>query len=291
MRRRLAHNRSVKKLRRRLAVLRATHRWRPGHIRLAQSGSVVYVDPKDPRGWQIVLGLGRGHQPALIALWRKVTALADADLVIDVGANYGEFTLSGSYRAGTRVIAIEPNPAVAEYLRRSIADHQNADQIERHEVIVSDRGGVETELRIHPEWSGSASVALDGDDLASVTVPTQTLDQLCPEVTASMSIVLKIDVEGWERHVISGASTAIGRAGSVTAIVEFAPDHLRRADTDPAALFARLLTVGPCHSVSWEGDIEAVQACPDTVTDLLVTSNPAVARWLDAQQRTHDHRR
>ena len=66
----LRSNPSVRRIHRRLAVVRRTGRLHPNWIPLAATGRRIYVDRADARGAEIVRGLGRGHQPALIELWQ-----------------------------------------------------------------------------------------------------------------------------------------------------------------------------------------------------------------------------
>lgn len=266
----------LRRTKRRLLIVGATRRWRPDHIDLALSGNRIYVDTHDPRGWEIVRGLGRGHQPALLGLWRQAIEALAPHVVVDVGANYGELFLSGSYPSA-RAIAIEPNPTVAARLARSIAAHPDHERMELHELIASDRDGGTAELRIDPRWSGTASLALDGEGLVTVQAPVRTLTSICAEVADGARVLLKIDAEGWEPAVLAGAEEFLRRTGSLVAIIEFEPLHLARSGTDPAQLFARIATLGRCWAVDHPGTMTAVDRPPTQACDLLVISDPSVA--------------
>jgi FkbM family methyltransferase len=279
---RLRHHPTLRRARRRLLLLRRTGAWRPGSIVLAASGRTIHVDPRDPRGWEIVRGLGRGHQPALIALWRRAVEHQGPDLVVDVGANYGELLLSGDYPPTAAVVAVEPNPTVASLLRRSIAEHPHAASMRLEEVIASDRDDGTATLHIDPAWSGSASVALagagrSGRALEQVEVPVRTLDALTADAPDGASLLLKVDAEGWEAAVLAGATGLLERAGAVTALIEFDPDHLRRAGADPAALFATLASVGRCWAVAHDGTATPIDRPPAAPCDVLVASDPELA--------------
>ena len=262
---------------RRIAVLRRTGRWRPDHIDLAASGHRIHVDPRDARGWEIVLGLGRGHQPALIDLWRRsVDALAPT-VVVDVGANYGELVLSPRYPEGTAVHAVEGNPRVAALLERSVAVHPDGVRITVHQVLASDEDGTGT-LHVDPAGSGTASMAPTGSGSLEVTAPVRRLDALASPAGDGVRLLLKVDAEGWERQVFDGAAELLAASGSTILLFEFDPSHLRRAGTDPADLFRRLRAVGPCWAVDWDGASTPVDAAPDDgAVDLVVVSEPAVA--------------
>lgn len=281
-----AVGRSVRRGRKRLAIVRQTGRLHPDHIALAASGHRIYVDPGDRRGREIVDGLGRGHQPALVALWRQAVASLAPDLVIDVGTNYGEFVLNARYAPGTRVIAVEANPRVVPILQRSIDGHPDREQISLHAILASDRDGGTEHLMIDPAWSGSAATSLDrtqaGDGLIDLRVPVRTLDDLLATDGSATpgSLVLKVDTEGSEWQVLAGMSRLLGDARTVVAIVEFDPEHQRRSGNEPDVLFERLASLGRCWAVDWDGTATPCDSLPHRATDLVVVSDGATAAAL-----------
>lgn len=249
---------------------------------MVASGNTIVVDPGDPRGWEIVRGLGRGHQPALIDLWRRAVRALAPDVVVDVGANYGEMVLSGSYPRGTRALAVEANPRVAACLRRGMAAHPDSSRIELHQVLASDVDGGTAILHVDPRWSGSASVALQGDGLVAVEAPVRTIDHLVGGDLTGHDWVVKVDAEGWEAHILRGMHRSLQTAASTVLVVEFDPEHLRRAGTEPGDLFTLVGGIGPCWHIGRDGTLSPAREVPTDPTDLLVCSSLDVARRLDA---------
>jgi len=278
--------RTVRQLRKQAALVRQTGQLRPDHVALAASGHVIYIDRSDRRGLEIVRGAGRGHQPALIALWRRAVAVLEPGLVIDVGANYGELVLNARYPAGSRVLAIEANPRIVPVLRRSLAAHPDAARLELHDVLAGATDDASEELHVDPGWSGSAGTSLDrsvdGSALIEVTVPVRTLDALVGDLARHQSgpLLVKIDTEGSEAQVLAGMATLLAEAPSVVALVEFEPPHLARQGTDPVELFATLRAVGRCWAVDWDGQTSLIETAPTGSGDVLVVSDEAVARAL-----------
>jgi FkbM family methyltransferase len=264
----------------------ATRQLRPDHIALAASGHTIYIDRSDRRGRGIIEGLGRGHQPSMIALWRQLIETASPTLVIDVGANYGELILNARYPDGVRALAIEANARIVPLLRRAISEHPDQERIELHDVLAGDVDHGSDHLRIDPSWSGSAGTSLDdtqdGGDLVELTVPVRTLDALVgvdPRRTGG-PLLVKIDTEGSEAQVLGGMTELLNDTPSLAMLIEFAPNHLQRQGTDPAALFATLQGRGPCWSIDWAGAIVAVHEVPSEPRDILVVSDPELAREL-----------
>lgn len=269
----------LRRARRRARVVQQGRRWRPDHVRLQRSGHLIYVEPRDVRGWKVVEGLGRGHQPALIDLWvRAVDALRPV-VAVDVGANYGEMVLNARYPEGSRAVAVEANPGVAHHLARSLAAHPDRARIELVEALAGLEGGTTATLRVDPRWSGTASTGLGAaDGLLEHSVPVVTLDDLIgapPE-----RLLLKVDTEGAEVPVLEGAARLLAGAGSVVALVEHDPDHLRRHGRSAEELFALLRAVGPCWRVEWDGTTAPAEDAPCDTTDLLAVSDPATAAAL-----------
>lgn len=130
------------------------------------------------------------------------------ELAIDVGANHG--TYSGVIvRHAARLIAAEPNPHLADVLRRRLADAIGAGRAAVLEAALSDGEG-EIRLFVPTGQSGLASVEhgpAAGEDGAYVTVARRRIDDLDLPRTG----FVKIDVEGHESSVVAGARGLLER--------------------------------------------------------------------------------
>lgn len=173
-------------------------------------GHRLYVDPVDERG-QVLIGASGTLTPGSNRLWDAVLALHPWDVVVDVGANYGEMVLGAQMPAGARVICFEPHPGVLPFLRRSIAE--SGLPIEVREVAL---GAVEDEATfvLDTVWSGRSGLAGThrtdaAHRLDMVSVPVRTLDSELRDVldraVDGASICIKVDVEGAEFDFLGGA--------------------------------------------------------------------------------------
>jgi FkbM family methyltransferase len=136
--------------------------------------------------------------------------LAPGDLVVDVGANFGLWSLLAA-RRGCRVVAVEPVPATRALLARNAERNGLADRIELIGAAVSDAAGP-IEIAVPHGESGQASVSADpADSLERHLVEATTLDALIGEGAVRF---LKIDVEGHEPAVLRGAERTL-RGGRV----------------------------------------------------------------------------
>ncbi len=128
-------------------------------------------------------------------------------MALDVGANGGVYAWHMA-RSATGVIAFEPNPHHAAFLQRAFVDRVRVSQ-----VALSDRDGT-ARLRIPVEemQDGRATIEAQNDlgDAASqsVIVSCRRLDGIALPRPVGL---IKIDVEGHELAVLTGASALLAR--------------------------------------------------------------------------------
>ncbi len=137
--------------------------------------------------------------------------------MVDVGANCGLYTLIAAAKCGPfgRVLAIEPDPQMCGYIRKSLLANWVHDRVQINEVAASDVEG-RVELTVLSERRGDTrivslasqnsifqhtkQVASEGFALSARCRP---LDEIIP---ANVAIkLLKIDAEGHEIEVLRGA--------------------------------------------------------------------------------------
>jgi FkbM family methyltransferase len=154
---------------------------------------------------------------SLVAARRELFERRAIDVVIDVGANAGQYgeLLRHEGFAG-RLVSLEPVAEAYEALRR-VAEADGAWTALR--IAASDADG---EVTLHvTEDTRSASVLARNQRFAGrpgwgpradERVPARRLDGLLGElIRAGERPYLKLDVQGYERQVIEGAGDALGR--------------------------------------------------------------------------------
>ncbi len=78
---------------------------------MGPSGHRMYVDPVDERARELIRADGT-LTPGSNRLWDAALALEPWDVVVDIGANYGEMVLGAEVASAARIICFEPNPQV-----------------------------------------------------------------------------------------------------------------------------------------------------------------------------------
>jgi FkbM family methyltransferase len=139
----------------------------------------------------------------------RLLAESEVELVIDVGANRGQYALElRNHGYEGRIVSFEPSSdAYGELELRSAADERW--QVRR--LALSD-GEPSLELGDSDNFGSALPV---GEHLAALFpeavpstlehVPAARLDQVDLELPRAGRTLLKLDVQGWELHVLSGA--------------------------------------------------------------------------------------
>lgn len=136
--------------------------------------------------------------------------LRPGDLFVDAGANIGSYTILASAVCGADTIAIEPDPATLASLQRNVAINGIEGRVTGVECAL---GAVPGMVRFTVGRDTVNRVAVTGDRNTR-EVKVATLDEL---VADRSPVLIKLDVEGYEKEVIRGASATL-RAPSLLAI-------------------------------------------------------------------------
>jgi len=187
-----------------------------------------------------------GRDVPLSVLWRsewlvhlaEVTGLGllpdhswkELRCVVDVGANIGEWaTAVLELVAPERLIIIEPGPVMFAQLRDKFGGNAG---IELHNVAIGDTNGVTT-LRMTRDTTG-ASVLPPSDAMkqligsnwmveSEVQCEIRTLDNLLANVQEVS--LLKIDVQGYEKEALAGASDTLAKTKFLLIELNYMPQY------------------------------------------------------------------
>ncbi len=180
----------------------------PPRVRLTKRALVAWISGEPEM--RILCNLCRGDEWAL-----------------DIGANYGVYSWHLRRRAAG-VIAFEPQPLLAGFLRRALDERVRVEQ-----VALSDSDG-EVLMRVPHDrmQDGRATIeqenTLAGLSSEEILVPRRRLDDMVQANGMAPVGVIKIDVEGHELSVLRGAE-AVLRHNRPTLLIEAEERHRHEA--------------------------------------------------------------
>jgi len=166
------------------------------------------------------------HRPFSLSAFHLVAGLERLGLhfrtVLDVGANIGQFTAAahGSWPKA-RFFAFEPLPQAAEVLRRRTG-------VEVHQVAIGDHDGT---TRFYPHTYTLSSSALRvvtdvqdrhwAEETEPIDVAVRRLDTVLAHTELDGPVLLKLDVQGLETAVLTGAPATLARVDALLLEVAF----------------------------------------------------------------------
>jgi FkbM family methyltransferase len=170
----------------------------------------------------------------LTAVYTKFRKLTGDDVVLDVGAHVGVFTLMASRRV-RRVVAIEPHPFNYKLLLRNITFNKltNVTPVNvalsnycgSAKLYIAEQSGSHTiEERVVDRYKVKHGFNVD----RYVEVRVKTLDNLVDELGLDEVTFIKVDAEGSELNVLKGAERTLKENEAFLSIAAYhVPNELR----------------------------------------------------------------
>jgi FkbM family methyltransferase len=149
--------------------------------------------------------VGTADEPDLDVV---LALLGPGDCAVDVGANFGRYTVAMAARVGPdgAVLSVEPVPRTVRLLQAILA-RMDLSQVRSYAVALSDASGTAS-MEVPRRESGEVNyfrARIGGQEGGeTVQVALRTLDDLLSE-TGCRPAFVKVDVEGHEPSVLRGA--------------------------------------------------------------------------------------
>jgi FkbM family methyltransferase len=172
--------------------------------------------------------------------------------VLDIGANYGPFTLAAGHlhRLGVihQIHAFEPDVRAARALRSSIASNQLEAVAKVHEMIVGETEGVEqlfvnarssADNRTHRVTTSPIRVQ------QTQAIPCRTIDGVMHDerVPFGGRFIIKMDIQGNEARALRGMQKILDQAEGIVIFFEYFPYLVQSAGIEIALLHEELLRI------------------------------------------------
>jgi FkbM family methyltransferase len=202
--------------------------------------AVVMLNPRDPVvSGALMLGV---YERDEIAFMQE--AFRSGQVMLDIGANVGLYTaLGGSIIGRTgRIFAFEPDPQSLEFLHKTV----KANYLVNTTVVGAAASNKNGSANLYVTKSNRGDNRLYPNDLSigSLPIKTMKLDDYLEGQNIRQVDVIKIDVQGFEGQVVEGLLATLKRSFGVKILMEFWPQGLLAAGTEPIELLQRLEGLG-----------------------------------------------
>jgi FkbM family methyltransferase len=183
----------------------------------------VYAKEHDYKYYCILEDFNPGREEDIVKLFRP----KEGDIVVDVGAHIGKYTIIASKMVGSKgkVIAIEAHPANYDILKQNIELNKLNNVIALNYAVDSKETIVKLyELGQEEGFTIYNTIMTDRPRMSRnqkyIEVKANTLDSLLFENGINQVNWIKIDVEGAEYEVLRGAAGILSSSIDISLLVE-----------------------------------------------------------------------
>ncbi len=204
-------------------------------VQIELAGFKMYIRRGD---WSVGVYIERdlAYEPHVTREVR--TVLSKGDVIVDIGANIGYFTLLAAAIVGDsgKVIAFEPNPQNCELIQLSIRSN------DFHNILVHEAAVLDEARAVALEVEGSNGGIAHGIQEGDLVVEAVVLDDVLQG--ESRIDVIKMDIEGAEASALRGMTSLIRKHRPVI-FTEFFPVQLEdKSGVRPEAYLDDLQSLG-----------------------------------------------
>ena len=203
-----------------------------------ENGIKIYLDLTNPDVWDLIQGKDDEREIKEIFL----SNINNGDIVIDVGANFGEYSLIASKKTKIgRVIAIEPLRENVERLKKNFL----LNKLSNYEVIESAVGNESKKMPLYKKNDnvgyGFLDPTINEKQLIQTTeITVETIDDIISSRKIKKVNMLKIDVEGFEYEVLLGCKNSFKENKIEKIICEIHLQYLEKKGLSKYSIFKLL---------------------------------------------------
>jgi len=191
-------------------------------------GHKIYLDKMDSLG----LSIDGCFKPEVFETEVFKKNIKKGDVIVDIGANIGYYTLISARIVGKtgRVYAFEPDPCNFALLKKNIQVNGY-----KNVVLVQKAVSNKTEkikLYLCEESTGDHRIYNSHDNRKSIDINAIQLDDYFKKYKGKINLI-KIDIQGAEVNALQGMSNLLKRQGKVIMFTEFWPYGTKKAGSKP----------------------------------------------------------
>ncbi len=202
-----------------------------------------------PGGLEIILGKKENYGstvythclPDYSELLFLTHCLRDDDLFADVGANVGLYSIWVAGSTGAKVISFEPVPETFHALNQNIRLNKLCSLVHAEQVAIGEVVGEVLMTAVKGGLDHVIAKPSASDPNIGVRVPSNTLDGALLRLTP---FALKIDVEGYELHVLKGGQRVLRDPRLKVLVIEVQDWTLNKFDHSEQEVLSAVRALG-----------------------------------------------
>jgi FkbM family methyltransferase len=185
--------------------------------------TVRFSSPNQLTRWRVETLLTK--EPATIG-W--IDRFEQGEVLWDVGANIGIYSVYAAIARGARVLAFEPLPANYAVLAKTIEINGLAEQVTPLAIALAGECGLGS-LHMRTTEPGAAFAAFDTSPAAGIRLQClgYSIDRCIADLGVPFPTHVKIDVDGAEQSILDGAAQTLSDSRLKSLAIEF---DLRQAE-------------------------------------------------------------
>jgi FkbM family methyltransferase len=200
--------------------------------------NIMYVDPKD----SLDLFINKIYEPYETQL--VSSKIKQGDVVLDIGANIGYYTLIFAKLVGQngKVFAFEPEPANFRLLEKNVSVNGSSNVIPEQKAV-SNRNE-KKKLYLNKQNAGMHTIYKSKNaNLSSVEIETVSLDNYFSNYRGKIDFI-KMDIEGSEYTALEGMQTILKRQNNIKLLIAFDSSSIREYGYKPEQYIDLLMSNG-----------------------------------------------
>jgi len=197
-------------------------------------GHIMFLDKNDNLGLSINPVYGESDTEFVKKIIKK------SDVVLDIGANIGYYTLIFAKLVGDsgKVFSFEPESENFKILKKNV-EINGYNNVILEQKIVSNNDGIST-LYVS-EKAGSHRIYKSDDYIQSFEIESISVDNYLEKNNINKIDFIKIDVEGAELNVLQGIQKILDSNEHIILFTEFSPNQIKSCGLEPTDMINFLL--------------------------------------------------
>lgn len=204
------------------------------------NGCKMFINPQD----MVVskkLVFDNAWEPFETEIFKR--EIKPGDVVVDLGANIGYYTLLAASLVGPggKVYAFEPEPDNFALLKKNVEANRFPNVVLEQKAVSNQSGKLK--LYVSDQNKGDHQIYASGERRSFVEISAVRLDDYFSGYAGTVDIV-KMDIQGAEGLALEGMEKLLARFPKLKLFTEYCPERLRKCGTDPRDYLCRLKTAG-----------------------------------------------